>query len=152
MNFFFSFVSPNLSRLELGLTEQVYESIVPKLKHFVAKEWENMCRRCIPMAPVSGIQFDQSFRWWGKNVKGEMMELDIVAESIDRKHLLVGECKWAEVNNPEQLLSQLAKKAQLLPNKKNRTIIPVLFVRSLTKTSSTSSQVFTPVDVLERLR
>jgi len=151
MNFFFSFVSPNLSRLELGLTEQVFESLAPKLNSFFANEWENLCRRSVPMAPISDIAFGQAFRWWGTNVNGEMMELDLVAESADKQYLLVGECKWADILNPEPILHQLFQKAQLLPDLKKRNIIPVLFIKSL-KEAAGSFQIFTPAEVLKRLR
>lgn len=152
LGFFFSFVAPNLSRLELGLTEAVFDDIQPKLKHHIAGEWEKMCRRSVPMAPVMGIPFDKASRWWGVNANGEKMELDVVSESIDKKHLLVGECKWTEIQDPLPILSQLTAKAQLLPKLKGRTIVPVLFVRSLRSGSGASPAIFTPAEVLPKLR
>lgn len=152
MNFYFSFVSPNLSRLEMGLTKQVYTSIAPKFNHFVANEWEHLSRKSIPIAPISDIHFGQAYRWWGNNIKGEMMELDIVAESIDKKYLLIGECKWTDVNTPEQLIRQLIEKGNLLPNKKGRKIIPALFVKSFQHLPSRFLNILSPDDVLSRLR
>ena len=152
MNFFFSFVSPNLSRLELGLTEQVYENMAPKLNTFFAHEWENLCRRSVPMAPISGLSFGQAFRWWGPNINGEIMELDLVAESVDKQHLLVGECKWTDVIDSTPILQELSRKAQLLPALKNRSIIPALFVKSMRKETDNSFQLFTPEQVLARLK
>lgn len=154
MNFYFSFVAPNLSRLELGLVDQVFESILPRHNYFVAKEWENLCRRCIPMLPVAGIAFDQAFRWWGVNTEGDPMELDVVATSLDKKYLLVGECKWASVRNPDHLLQKLVEKARLIPGVQPRQeVIPLVLARSTEEYPQPKrGKVFTPADILERLR
>ncbi|MCO6487377.1 MAG: ATP-binding protein [Phaeodactylibacter sp.] len=152
MNFYFSFVSPNLSRLELGLTEQVYEGLAPKLNSFFANEWENLCRRSVPMAPVSGLSFGQASRWWGANENGKMMELDLVAESVDKQHILVGECKWADVADSAPIFRNLIQKAQLLPGLENRSIVPALFAKSIKKEAGHDFQIFTPAEVMARLK
>jgi uncharacterized protein len=155
INFYFTFVESNLSRLELGLIDQVYRSITPKLSHYVANEWENMCRTCIPFEPLNGIEFNAAARWWGTNINGDKMELDLVCESLDKKYLLVGECKWSTINNPERLLYELRAKAELLPGKKPVKILTMLFVRELKQKSKPHKQtenIFTPIDVLKRLR
>lgn len=152
MNFFFSFVSPSLSRLELGLTQQVYEGLAPKLNSFFAGEWENLCRRSVPMAPISGLSFGQAFRWWGTNINGEMMELGLVAESVDKQHLLVGECKWANISNPASVSNALLQKARSLPKLKNRNIIPAVFAKSVHQKADNSIQIFTPAEVMKRLK
>lgn len=55
MNFYFTFLVPNLSRLELGSTDQVYNVFESRLSNFVLLEWENLCRRSVPMKPINGI-------------------------------------------------------------------------------------------------
>ncbi|MCK5821819.1 MAG: ATP-binding protein [Bacteroidales bacterium] len=155
INFYFTFVESNLSRLELGLTNQVYRSISPKLNHYVAAEWENMCRNCIPFEPVNGIEFNAAARWWGTNINGDKMELDLVCESLDKKYLLVGECKWSTIKNPDHLLNELRTKAELLPGKNPRKILTMLFVKELEQKSEPhkkTENIFTPIDVLKRLR
>lgn len=156
INFYFTFVESNLSRLELGLTDQVYRSISPGLSHFVAAEWENMCRTCIPFEPVNGIEFNAASRWWGTNINGDKMELDLVCESLDKKYLLVGECKWSTIKNPDHLLDELQTKAELLPGKIPGKIIPMLFVKELEQKTghhhNKAENIFTPNDVLKRLR
>ncbi len=152
INFYFSFVAPNFSRLELDMKDQVYKSVRTSLLHFIATEWENLCRTCIPMKPVGGIDIDICFRWWGKNINGEQMELDVVGESIDKKYLLVGECKWGKVKNPKQLLEKLKDKALLLPDIRRKTILPFLFVKELADEGHKTSNIYTPDDVLSRLK
>ncbi|MEI6047410.1 MAG: ATP-binding protein [Bacteroidota bacterium] len=152
MNFYFSFVSPNLSRLQSGLIDQVYESSSIGLIHFFAKEWENLCRICIPFLPVEGINFDLPSRWWGNNVRGEQMELDLVCESTDKKWVLIGECKWSRVSDPTSIFVELEKKAELLPFIKDKKIITVLFVKELSLTDKKNPRIFTPEEVLSRLK
>lgn len=152
INFYFSFVAPNLSRLELDMKDQVYKSIRTSLFHFIAAEWESICRKCIPMKPVNGIDFDICFSWWGNNMNGEQMELDIAGESLDKKYLLVGECKWGKVKNPKQLLKKLKDKALQLPDVKGKTILPILFVKELENEGNKAYNIYTPDDVLSRLK
>lgn len=45
-----------------------------------------------------------------------------MAESLDKKSLLVGECKWTTQENGKQLTAELLRKANLLPFAKNYTI------------------------------
>ncbi len=149
MNFYFTFLVPNLSRLELGLTEQVYNAFESRLSNYVSFEWENLCRRSVPMNTINGIDFDIAHRWWGTNLENEPMELDVVAESTDKKYLLVGECKWSIISNTASLMKKLEQKAALLPLAKGKKVITVLYVK---ETSEVTSNVFIPLDVLERLK
>lgn len=61
---------------------------------FAGKEWERLCRHAVSGNTVFGITWDVASRWWGTVAKGKQIELDLVAESIDKKSLLIGECKW----------------------------------------------------------
>jgi hypothetical protein len=149
MNFYFTFLVPNLSRLELGLTGQVYSTFESRLPNYVSFEWENLCRRSVPMKAINGIEFDIAHRWWGTNLENEPMELDVVAESTDKKYLLVGECKWSNITGTASLLKKLEQKANLFPLAKGKKVITVLYVM---ETSETSSNIFLPLDVLERLQ
>jgi AAA+ ATPase superfamily predicted ATPase len=151
MNFYFTFAAPNLSRLELNLTEQVYSIFESKAAYFVSAEWENLCRKCIPMEPVRGISFDIAYRWWGSNTENKPMEIDVVAESIDKKYLLVGECKWSKVKDTNKLIEDLIRKATLLPFAKDKNIITVVFVKD-TGHIIASDGVFLPTDVMKRLK
>lgn len=152
MNFYFSFVSPNLSRLQSGMTDQVYQMSAHGLTHFFAKEWENLCRMCIPASPVEGIYFDLPSRWWGNNTRGVPMELDLVSESADKKWLLVGECKWSHVKDSTPLFKELKQKAELLPIVKGKKILPIIFLKEISLNAKKDSRIFTPEEVLSRLK
>jgi len=151
MNFYFTFIAPNISRLELGLIDPVYHDFESRMSKYVSLEWENLCRRSVPMNPINGTYFDVASRWWGTNTNGEPMELDVVAESIDKKLLLVGECKWSKITNTNSILKNLENKASLLPFAKDKQIVPVLFIKEVSLQSKHSS-IFLPNDVLNRLK
>jgi AAA+ ATPase superfamily predicted ATPase len=152
MNFYFTFVTPNLSRLELDMKEKVYRSINTSLVQYFAAEWENLCRLSIPMQPVNEIDFDICYRWWGNNTNNEQMEIDIVGNSLDNNYLLVGECKWSKIENPDRLIKKLKYKASLIPGINGKKIIPILFVKELQNKSERTANIFTPEDVLKRLK
>ena len=151
MNFYFTFMTPNLSRLELGLTNQVFRSFQSRLTGYASIEWENLCRRSIPKFPVNNIEFSMASRWWGAGLKRQPVEFDIVAESTDQKYILIGECKWSRVNHPGQVLKTLGQKANLFPLSKSKKILTALFIKE-TPEDKIPSNVFLPSDVLGRLR
>jgi hypothetical protein len=151
MNFYFTFVVPNLSRLELGLADQVYDIFESRLSNFVSHEWENLCRRSVPMKPINGINFDIASKWWGTNLKNEIMELDLIAESVDKKYLLIGECKWSKISDTEALIRKLKQKAGLFPLAKDKKIILALYIREVSD-MGISSNVFFPADVMSYLK
>jgi len=144
-------MAPNLSRLELGLTDQVYRSFLSVLTCYVSKEWESLCRRSVPMAHVNNIEFGPAARWWGPGMNRQPIEFDIVAESSDKKSILIGESKWSFVENPVIALKRLRQKAELLPLAAGKKIITVLFIKG-TSEKEIPANVFLPSDVLERLR
>jgi hypothetical protein len=151
MNFYFTFLVPNLSRLELGLTEQVYRDFEARQSIFVSFEWENLCRRSVPMKPINGINFDIAYRWWGANTNNEPMELDVVAESTDKRYLLIGECKWSTIKDPSALFQNLEQKISLFPLAKGKEVIAVLYLKGLSA-NGTFTNVLLPSDVLDRLK
>ncbi|MCX6326272.1 MAG: ATP-binding protein [Bacteroidia bacterium] len=151
MNFYFTFLVPGLSRLELGLTDQVFNVFESRLPNYVSFEWESLCRRSVPMKPANGIYFDIAYRWWGTNLKNELMELDVVAESTDKKYLLIGECKWSKITNTTSLIKKLEQKVNLFPLAKGKKVITVLYLKE-TSERGVPSNVFLPSDVLDRLK
>lgn len=54
----------------------------------------------------------QSFgKWWGKDKKGHVQELDIVVASVSGNELLVGECKWRNTFKVNQTIEVLNDRA-----------------------------------------
>ena len=86
---------------------------------------------------IGGIIYGKAKRWWGavlnEDNKPEQVEFDVMAESLDKKFLLVGECKWTTHENGKLLTDELKRKAQLLPFAQNYTIVPMLFLKTTPK-------------------
>jgi hypothetical protein len=74
----------------------------------------------------------------------------VMAESLDKKYLLVGECKWTTQENGKQLTTELLHKANLLPFAKSYTVVPVLFLKNTPKDDA--GNVMLPEDVVELMK
>ena len=70
--------------------------------------------RAVPRLPRTGLgdagARDKVARWWGNGLDRQPMEIDVVAESLDGRTLLVGEAK----------LSMSAREAELKSKAANR--------------------------------
>jgi hypothetical protein len=89
-----TFVEPNRSLLEAGLSEMVFEKIQPQLPRHIGYAWEELARESVPRVEIQGKRFGLAGRFWGKLNKGENCEFDIVAASIDDEcEILIGEAK-----------------------------------------------------------
>ena len=106
-------------------------------------QWEKLCRDAVTGNIVNGIVYGKAQRWWGsvlnEDKKLEQVEFDVMAESLDKKYLLVGECKWTTQENGKQLTAGLLRKANLLPFAPKYTIVPVLFLRNAPKDDAGNS-------------
>ncbi len=131
IRFYFHFVVPNRSYIEVHYLDLVMEQFEAQFPSFVAEMWEKQCRAAVPFLKINGKRFKSASRWWGTPVKNTQLEFDVMAESTDGKSLLVGECKWSDKKiNPQILLAELQQKAQFLPFAKDKNIIPCLFLKN----------------------
>ncbi len=154
MAFYYQFVVPNRSFIELGRRLPIEQVLHDHFLEYVSMQWEKLCRDAVTGNLVKGVVYGNAKRWWGSVInewiKSEQVELDVVAESLDKKYLLVGECKWTVQENGKQLMTELLRKANLLPFAKNYTIVPVLFLKNAPKEDV--GNVLLPGDVVELLR
>jgi uncharacterized protein len=130
MDFYFRFVVPNRSLIELGRTHAVMETVLLQFNSYVSRHWEELCRKAVSGQVVVGKRFGMASRWWGNISRGEQMEIDVIAISADSKCLLAGECKWSENDSTDHLVNQLLEKAKKLPFASGKEIIPVLFLKN----------------------
>lgn len=152
--FFYRFVAPYASVLEFGAISAVKDVVNEQLSSYVGECWENLCRRFVTGNVIENVLYNKASRWWGKIFtddypEGEMVELDVVAESFDKKHILIGECKWTGTENAARLYSRLQTIAKYLPFAKRRQVHIVLFTKTM-PINSDGLQVFLPIDVLSR--
>ena len=117
--FWYAFVFPNLSELESGDADGVWEYIIQdKLDDYISFIFEDICKQYLRIKNRRNelsFHFSQIGRWWNKTD-----EIDILATDSDKTHLLVGECKYR--NNPFPL-SELTKLQHKLPIQQNNKYI-----------------------------
>lgn len=150
MAFYYQFVVPNRSFIELQRPKPVEQALKAHFAEYVSRQWESLCRDAVTGNLIDGVLYGEAKRWWGavlnEDKKPEQLELDVVAESVDKKYLLVGECKWGSQENGKQLTAELLRKARLLPFAKNHQIVPVLFLK--TKPKEDAGNVLLPKQVI----
>lgn len=158
MNFYYTFIMPNMSNLARGRKNAVMEEISEKFAGYVSQQWEYLCREAISGNHIFGHRWGEAGRWWGA-VRGEdkrgckEMEFDVMAESSDGTALLVGECKWTNPELAGALHRKLSEKIGRLPIAKGKEVITVLFLKYEPKDSPDGSNVkiMLPQDVIDAL-
>jgi hypothetical protein len=150
MDFYFRFVVPNRSLIELGRSETIMKMIEPRMFSYVSARWEKLCRQAISGQTIKGDVYNFACRWWGNVSRQESLELDLVAQSMDGNKLLVGECKWTKGEDPDRLLEELIGKAHKLPFLEKREIVPILFLKQKPAHGNTGN-VMLPQDVIEAI-
>jgi len=154
MAFYYQFVVPNRSFIELGRRLPIEQTLNAHFSEYVSMQWEKLCRDAVTGNLVGGMVYGKAKRWWGsvlnEDKKPEQVEFDVMAESLDKKYLLVGECKWTTQENGKQLTAELLRKAILLPFAQNYTIVPVLFLKNAPKDDARNA--ILPKDVIELMK
>ncbi len=91
----FRVVAPHRAMLASGNPRTRLELLERLWPSLVAAAWEELCRarvsRLVSGALAASGPWGPARRWW----KGASPEWDVVAESTDRKRLLLGEAKWS---------------------------------------------------------
>jgi len=147
MNFYFQFIIPSRSFIEIGRISPILSILDNHFSEYVGDYWEKLCRETISGNEIDGITYGMAHRWWGNVSKDERMELDVVSESLDKKYLLVGECKWTTKENSDRLLAELREKAEKLPFASKHTIITKLFLKN--PPIGTHTDILLPDDVIK---
>ena len=91
--FWYKFVFPNISSLEFGDWENVYNLIIePQINEFASGTFEDICIEWLRVQNREHrlpFVFTQIGRWWDKNV-----EIDIVAANEGKSEIISAECKF----------------------------------------------------------
>ena len=154
MAFYYQFVVPNRSFIELDRRLPIEQALNAHFSEYVSMQWEKLCRDAVTGNLINRVVYGKAKRWWGSVInedkKTEQVEFDVMAESLDKKYLLVGECKWTTQENGKQLTAALLRKANLLPFAQNYTIVPVLFLKNTPKDDAGNAML--SKDVVELIR
>jgi AAA+ ATPase superfamily predicted ATPase len=118
--FWFSYVLPYKSYIEIGAGAFVLKKIKQDFNLFVSQAFERVCRELLLSHPP--VEIRKIGRWWDKNE-----EIDIVA--LSENEMLVGECKWWEEKVGINILKDLQRKAEFI-RKEKQDLVFVLFAKS----------------------
>jgi AAA+ ATPase superfamily predicted ATPase len=116
IKFWFRFVYPNISFLEMGRNELVMHRVKEELPNYMGKAVEDIVRDMM----ARKLPFDPTIigSWW--NRKGE--EIDFVALNERTGDIVFGEIKWKERSTGREIIEKFLQKKDLVEWKKeNRT-------------------------------
>lgn len=153
MNTYYHFYAPNASLVATGASGAVMRIVESSMPSFVGHSWEKICQQAVSGHEIDGVVYDVARRWWGSALdpqsgKPRQFELDVVALSLDRQHLLLGECMWAEADYAGCLFDQLNEKAALFPVPKSvRHVHTKLFLKE-PPLDNLKDDVFLPEEVV----
>jgi len=149
--FYFKFLQPNKSQLEVRAISSVMTKIRGQFQQHVSGIWEELARASVSSCLIGGCEWGVARRWWGPGIDGTMVEIDGVAESLDGKALLVGEAKWSDAQLPvAELNDRLLSKAKNCAFARGRRLVPVIWSKHACK--NTDVHVLTPEAVLDCLQ
>lgn len=137
--FWYAFVFTNISELEGGDVDGVFEyAIKPQLHEFAAFGFEDVCReytREMQKDNKLPFRYKRMGRWWGKTtvrhkdtIEVKETEIDLLAISEKSDKYLVGECKFK--GKPFSYSEYLDTIAKLSPQKEKAEFYYYLFSES----------------------
>ncbi len=131
-NFWFRFVYPNLSDLEIGLVDDVFSRILSLLNSYYGVMYEKLILDLIRTKNISlPFSVHEVKKWWHKG-----REIDVVALNAETKEILFVECKWKDDVNAERVLADLKGKAEhVLWFNTSRTEHFAVFAKSFSRRS-----------------
>lgn len=116
LSFWYKYVFSVRSEIERGYGELYFDYAMETLNSFVGVSFEEVCRQYLRrlnsqrQLPFRAVYFG---RWWGKDRAGLPQEVDIVAESMDGRALILGECKWRNSIDKNQVEQAIFERAEL---------------------------------------
>ena len=137
--FWYAFVFTNISELESGDVDGVFNySVKPVLHEFASLVFEDVCREYVRELQKSGklpFRYKTMGRWWGKTTvrrkdgtEVQETEIDLLAVSQKSDQYLVGECKFK--GRPLSYADYLDTAAKLMPQQEKADFYYYLFSES----------------------
>ena len=132
LRFWYTFALPRYSNPRFLSEKDDLKLIRKPFRVFLGQAWESLVRDTLARKAIPGlaIRWGRVGRWWGTGLNRAPMEIDVVAESMDGRTLLVGEAKLAlTAREALHAKAELDAKARLLPfAARYDTILTRLFV------------------------
>ena len=133
LSFYFRFVAPMRSFIELERYAPVDAILEKQLSNHIGGWWEKICRDAVTGNVIDGVMYGEARRWWGSILmdgKPQDVELDVVADSIDGNTVLIGECKWTTSENARHLTDYIKSVAEHLYFTKGKNVVIKLFLKN----------------------
>jgi len=106
--FWFRYVFPNRSKLEIGRRDHVLKIVKNSFEHYVSTIYEDVCLDlCRNLMADGFMQYTTIGKWWSRED-----EIDIVALDEETKTAYLGECKWSNKKVGENIYKDLLRKSQ----------------------------------------
>ncbi len=132
-DFWFRFVNPNFSDLEMGDVDKVEKKMSSQFNAFVGRKFEQVVEEVLIQLNRTNrlaFNFDRIANFWDSARDGKAVEIDRIAVNVKEKKLLVVECKWEENVSAEQLLAATQEKVKSIPLFENYQVSYALFAKS----------------------
>jgi AAA+ ATPase superfamily predicted ATPase len=112
LNFWFRFVLPNRSRIELRDTKDMLDTIMDSMPDYASTTFELIGMEFLQGMGRAGklpAQFPRWGRWWDRK-----NEIDVVALNRDTLDILFCECKWQKRKIDSDIIKHLLDKAPMV--------------------------------------
>lgn len=106
-SFWFRFIYPNLSDLEIGLVDEVFSRINKDINAYYGASFENLIFEEIQLKEIPPLSYNEVRKWWRRD-----SEIDIVALNEQTREILFCECKWQDSVDAKKILAELKEKAK----------------------------------------
>lgn len=98
-HFWYKFIFPNMSIIELGNIALVKEKIKEDLNAYIGYRFEEIIKELLILYNGKkikdlAINFTAIGPWWGKNREGGAEEIEIVANNAKTRNIILSEVKW----------------------------------------------------------
>lgn len=116
--FWYKFVLPYISIINMGMGERVYQNIEQYFPEFMGYIFEDICKQYLWLLNKenkSPIFFTHLGRWWGNDsrIKSEA-EIDILAYN-ENNEAIIAECKWRNEKIDKDVLDKISFRSELFP-------------------------------------
>lgn len=114
--FWYRFIPKNISALQNGMTDIVYNKISEQFEQYMGYVFEEICKQYLWIRNKRNslpFIFTDLGRWWGTNSKTKTQEeIDIIASDEDKA--IFCECKWRNEPAGTDILTKLKERSSLL--------------------------------------
>jgi uncharacterized protein len=113
--FWYKFILPNQTALNLGNTKLVSDLIKQDLNSYVGRIFEDIVRELLVLyntKEIKGLKlnFENIGSWWDRNSN----EIDVLAYNLKEKNFLLGEVKWTNKQLDIDVIEELERKSKYI--------------------------------------